>query len=159
MAQQQSGSSNVITIPRLDNPFVDEQRVLSPPWHRFLIDLWRRTGSSSAVIGKVAYLLELLDGSVGVFDAQSNTKLGTLLFASAKGGLPVAQVLGASPFVFVAPAVGSLAISSGAIEIERQGFRTSVGVTGGSLRLLPQDIAHVTWYGATPPTIVWYPDQ
>jgi len=35
-------------MPHLDTPVVDENNYLTPPWYRFLINLWQRVGSGFA---------------------------------------------------------------------------------------------------------------
>lgn len=152
-----TASSNVITVPRLDSPLIDDLKIITPPWHRFLIDLWRRTGASSGAIDQVVYLLEQDDGSIGVYDSQHNTLLGILFLRLPQGPNAEPQVPSGHSFDYQALVYGTLVSSSGALVLERRGVFAPCGLAGGAIPMLPGDIAHVTWYN-DPPTIVWFPN-
>ena len=151
-----SGTQPQAGMPQIGTPMVDENGMLSGPWGRFFIELWKRTGGSGVSSQNGAYFVVGADGNIGVYATNNNTLLGTLVFAPVSPLAPQAQTLGASPFKFTAAQPGTLVVSSGAVSITRSGVTASAGSAGGALALAEDDSASVSWTGGAP-SVVFFP--
>lgn len=70
---------------------------------------------------------------------------------------PVQQTLGSSPFVYTAPQSGVVTVTSGEVELTRQGITQVVSLTGGHVRVSAGDVVTVIWF-QTVPTVYWWAD-
>ncbi len=68
------------------------------------------------------------------------------------------QIVGGSPFVFVAPGPGTLVVASGKTELSRNGggIYYTVGLQGGTVPVLISDQVRVSWTGSAP-LITFFP--
>ena len=146
-------------FPRLNYEFVDEQRKLAIPWYKLLITLWQRSGGSFIPTSGSVILQNTL-GGIQAVDATSGTILGYVNLTAAVGGPAQPQVLGASPFTFVAVGPGTVVVYGGEVEVSRNAGVTwySVTLNGGSVPLLLGDRIRVTWFDpANPPVVTFFP--
>jgi hypothetical protein len=75
----------------------------------------------------------------------------------APGVGPSGQTLGSSPFAYTAPQAGLVTVSSGEVELTRQGITVVLSLTGGSIRVNAADVVTVIWF-QTVPTVYWWAD-
>ena len=151
-----SGSAPQITIPKLDAALVLPGGQITPPWHRLLIDMWRRLGGSTVSTVNAIYLA-LVGGAVEAFEASTSEVLGVVPIIGGKGpGAAIELHPGASPFVYSPNAPGSLVVSSGQVTLSR-GTASLVGsLSGGSFFMVQGDSAQIVWF-ASPPQVYFFP--
>ena len=74
--------TNFAVFPKLDTPVVDEQRLVTNAWYRFLLGLWKRTGGSLSPQSDAVYLTKDVEtGQVMAFDANTGQALGEVITA------------------------------------------------------------------------------
>lgn len=160
MPQPASVTDQTFTpFPKLSTEFVDKKGYLSPPWHRFFIALWRKTGGSNVPeIGSVS-LVEQSNGSIGAYD-QNGVFLGTVALEGATPGIPEPVAATGSPQIYIALVSGLLLVFAAQVELRRGGAGTWYQVTlnGGAIPMRTGDQARITWFSAQAPTITWFPD-
>lgn len=149
-------------FPRLNTPLVElESGIISRPWHRLLIELWKKVGSAFLSVANAVYIGQdpsQVGVSVSAFSATTGNKIGDLLLTNAAPAPPVPQALGASPFVFAAPKAGTLVVFSGKVELSRDGATWyEIGLMGGAVPVLAGDQVRVTWFQADAPTVTFFP--
>ena len=149
-----NSGTQVTGFPQAGQPFVEDNgsgsMVLTRPWQRFLANLWNKSGGGNALIN--AAYLTINNGVLSVYQAVTGQLIGQLAVFNNPGQPGVAQVLGASPFVFTSPGTGSLIVESGQVEISRDHGVTLLicSLTGGAIPVLKLDQVRVTWYNAKP---------
>src|ERR1700761_154129 len=97
VAGNSSGSPPQISMPLLSTPLVDAASgVVTPPWHRVLIELFKRLGGSQANTPSGVYFQLNAGGQIVVYSVATNAIIGVL---SLTGGVapPV------EPIVLVPP--------------------------------------------------------
>jgi hypothetical protein len=146
-------------VPQLGTPLVDSNGNISIPWYRFILNLWQTIGGLGQQVTSAVYL-SVTNGVVSAFQSLGGVLLGTIIFTKSRGSPAIPLVLGASPFIYIAPVSGSLLVYGGQLEMSRDNAVTwyPVGLTGGALRMLFDDQARVTWFGAAAPPVVFMPD-
>jgi hypothetical protein len=146
-------------FPKLNAPFVDAGGMITTPWQRLLITLWRRTGGGAAVTPNSAIIQQNSSGGLDVFDSTSGAFLGTIQLTNQPGAPAQPQAPSTSPFVFIALENGQLVVFSGRVELSRDGGVTwyLASLTGGSFLMLRNDRARVTWFEAAAPAITFFP--
>ena len=148
-------------FPNLDIRFSDEAGNITKRWHRLLVDLWKKTGSSQSSTILSAYIQQSNSSSglpLRVYSA-TGVFLGEIR-ASAVAGQPAQpQTLAASPFTYTASQDGILVAENGKIELSRNGGAVfyQVGLVGGGLPMLAADIVKITWFGAVSPKVTFFP--
>lgn len=138
-------------FPKLDARLTNEDGTISLAWYRLLISLWNRTGSNKIIDPRAVVLQLDPDGIVELIDSTTGEVLGTVVTTAAFAGGPARrQVVGASPFVFVADGPGTVVVFAAQAELSRDGGATWFKVTlqGGAVPVLIGDRVRVTWYGA-----------
>jgi hypothetical protein len=149
-------------IPNLSTPMVNPDGTLATAWYRFLITLWQRTGCNRGAVQNAAVVNQAPLGAgapLTVTDALTGKTIGTIFIIGQQGGPAVPQVLTASPFEFTADNLGTLTSFGGKLELSRDLGATwfPVGLLGGGLFLMNADQVRVSWFGATPPVVTWFP--
>lgn len=155
-----SASAPQTVIPRFDTEFVDENRRIRQPWHRLLVDLYKKLGSSQANTPASVYFQLLANGQIQIFSSGTNASLGFLVFTGQIGKIPVPQPVGISPFTFSPTVAGTLMVENGMVEISRSGgggIYYKVSQVGGAIPMLSNDTVRVTWFGATAPKVTFFP--
>jgi hypothetical protein len=81
------------------------------------------------------------------------------LLGNSTGGPPQVLAPVVSPFIFMpVNAVGTLIVYGGQVEISRAGGAyILIGQTGGTIPMLVSDAIRVTWFGPSPPNVVFLP--
>lgn len=155
--------SPLTPFPKLGTAFVDSDGSLARPWYRLLITMWQKLGAANSPNPSLGVYLAQAPGGgtpLTAFDSVTGASLGVVETSSSVGGPAEPQVLGASPFVFVAPTSGMLAANGGSIEISRNNGVTyyPVGFTGCGLRVLMLDRVRITYRdAANAPTVTFFP--
>lgn len=131
---------------------------ISVPWHRFFVDVWKKLGSGQSSAAAMAYLVLNSDGTVDMYDSATNKLIGQVQIQPAQGGTEEPQTVETSPFIFTATNFGYLLVSSGQVELSRTpGTFYIVSLVGGYFAMEPKDSIRVTWYGASPPKVIFFP--
>lgn len=141
-----------VGFPQINTPFVNPDGSLSIPWYKFLIALWQKTGGGNTPVQQSTYIKPIGGGNFAVFDATTGANLGTITTVSPSGGPAQPKVVGASPWVFVAITIGTLAVESGQVELSRDGGVTwdVFSLAGAAVPVLVGDEVRVTYYNSTP---------
>ena len=154
-----SSNPNQTAFPRLDTPFVDEARLLEIPWYQLLVNIWQNAGGAQAQTGSAVYFLISQSGSIDVYSASSQEYLGTLVLAGGAGqpALPIDP--GVSPFTYTALLQGTMVVFGAEVELSRDNGAHwyKVTLTGGAVPMMVGDQIRVTWTGADPPEVTWFP--
>jgi hypothetical protein len=162
MATPQPSTDAIVPMPLNDYPFVETNRQLTFVWYQFLRGLWQRVGGNiaqliSGTVDSINHTLRMLVNNtsfvaLGVTaaagqDAEVQTPL--------KGAAAITQVLGASPFTFLAPFQGTLLVESGQVALQRDGMVAAIvcGLQGGAIPVLKGDTVIVTWYNSAPQVV------
>lgn len=147
-------------FPRLSYPLVDENRIVSPGWYRFLLTIWKKTGGTVSSLPGTLFLTVNAAGQIVASSAADGQPVADIPVVPPVNPKPP-QVLHptASPFIYTALVAGTLLCSGGQLEFARGPLGTfyPVGLTGGALPLLVGDRARVTWFGIAPPPLTWLP--
>lgn len=133
--------------------------IVTLSWSRLFTSLWNLSGGGATPSSSPIVLRLVGGGFLGAYDATTGELYGIIPLENIPGGPEQAVPAGVSPLVYGAITDGTLVVFSGQLELQRGsgGFR-KVSLTGGALPMKPGDSARVTWYGADPPGITWYPD-
>lgn len=149
-------------MPRLGAPFVDpETGILSQVWYRFLLSIFAKLGGSRTLLTSFVYVQETTPNQGEAFNATTQVPVNLVAGSISTGGPAQVLALGSNPFIYTATVSGLLTVFGGEIELRRTpaGVFRNVGLTGGALRLLPNDAVRITWFSAlAPDPVVWYPD-
>jgi hypothetical protein len=94
-----------------------------------------------------------------MYNSATNVAIGTVQIQPAKGGAPVVVPIGTpSPFVYAVTKFGNLLVGNGQVEVSRDNATYyQASLVGGYLFVEPGDFVRITWYGATPPQVVFFP--
>lgn len=153
-----------VKIPRSDEPIADASGQLTHVWLTYLMGLFRAVGQSFNSLPNGAFIQQNPTNAgapLQVLSAIDGSVIGTIMLEGTIPPPAQPQVLGSSPFVFrTTQASGTLLVSSGELEFSRDNGGTwyPIGLTGGSPVLQRNDSARVTWFGGSPPTVIWLPD-
>lgn len=146
-------------IPRIDAQFVEPKTgIITQPWHRLLVDLWRKSGGSSAVSGAL-YLKTGATGAIGAYDSATNKFVANVLTKAQAAPAATVLAVGSSPMRYEATTAGSLVASEGSLELSRDAGANfyPVSKVGGAMLMQAHDLAQITWYGAAP-ILVFFPN-
>lgn len=149
-------------VPQLDVPLVDSNGIVNSGWYRFLIDLWTQVGGGTNVGSSLATVLKQAvagEATVSAVDVQSSAVLGTLQLSTSRGDPAQVQKVGLTPFLFVAPKVGTLIVSGGSAEISRDVGTTFllVSLSGGAIPVQVGDQVRVAWVGPPDAKVTFLP--
>lgn len=144
-------------IPKGEAPLVAPNGTATLVWYRFLANMWKQLGGGTIAIGSLIALKPVVDGLAAVALA-SGQVVAKVLSSISVGATPQVQDLSSatSPWTFLAPGPGTLVVSSGQVEIGRQGQFFICGLAGAALPLMLSDSARVTWYSHIP-DVIWLP--
>jgi hypothetical protein len=142
--------------PHADARIVTADGTLTRIWYRLFAQLWAAAGGSIPTSAQV-YLAKAGNAVQAFTPGATPTPLGTLVLAGQPAPPGEAQVLGASPWTFVAPGGGVLVVAGGAVEVGRGDLWYPVGLVGAALPLAFGDRARVTWFGSAAPPTTWLP--
>lgn len=148
-------------FPKIDSPAIDTTTgCLERAWYYLVFSMWQKLGKNYSYALQTIFFQETADNSddIDVKESWDNDDLGKLEFSQNATGAVQVQALGASPFTFVAPSAGVLAVSSGSLEISRDGGQTyyAIGAAGGAPALRAKDQCLVSWSGAAP-VVAFFP--
>lgn len=147
-------------FPQLGTDFVDVDRRITYPWYRLIVALWQiSTGSGVIPVLQAVFFREVSSGVIDAYNTSSAGLIGTLKLENQPGAPEEPQTLTVSPFVFTAPGDGYFVASSCKLEISRSGGFYLVGLTGGAVPMLRDDVIRVSWIGANLPVATWFPDN
>lgn len=143
--------ANTTGFPQIATPFVDEQRNITQPWYRLLLNLFLKSGGSLPPTS-ATYLQAIGGGNFAVIDATTGDNLGTVVTVAPSRGASQPQIVGASPYVFTAAGVGSLVVESGQVEVSNDAGATYLiaGLAGGVVPCLTGTRVRVTYYNSKP---------
>lgn len=146
-------------IPTINNPFVDDNRLITQAWFRLILSMWKKLGSGQSAVGSAYLVVNTVTGLVDVYSSVTNLKLGAIQYQPTAGGVPVPVPTAISPLVYTALALGNLLVSSGMVEISRvAGTFSQLSLVGGYFFLEPGDSLRISWYDvANPPKVIWFP--
>lgn len=164
-----SGAGGPVTLlegfqpfPKLDSPMVDPQTgICGSAWQRFFMKLWIASGASKVAQpngASVTQTAQQQGAPLAVIDNATGKQLGTIALVNQPGEPAVPQVVGASPAIFIANKDGFWVVSSGEVEVSRNGGATwqQASLTGGCFPIVNEDQLRVT-YSQVAPTVVFYP--
>lgn len=161
MVQDPTLSKSFLAFPQLQEPFVNPDGTLAAAWYRLLVGMYRRLGGSGLAQPNAAYIAQAPVGAgapLAVYSSFDNSLIGILFLQNTGGGPAIPLVLGASPFVYPAPADGTVFCFSGKLEVSRDGELTwhQVGLTGGAVPVLKGDVVRISW-STIAPEAVYFP--
>lgn len=153
--------ANQQAMPQLSSRIVDEDGRLNRTWQRLLLSLWKKTGSGYLANVNAAYLEQAPTGAgnpVDIRKASDGSLIGTIPVVNTPGGPAEPQVVGGSPFLFLAPKDGTLVVEAGKVELSRDLGVTyyQVSLVGGACPVLIKDQIQVSWYNDAP-KITFFP--
>lgn len=159
-------SGAITAMPQINTPFVDADGLhITRPWYQLLRNLWYRTGAgvTSQVTGFFSDLgvlfLSVGAQTVPVITGEEQPD-GSVEQATPLNGAAVRPLtLHTSPFVFAPGFQGALVVFGGQVELSRDSGSTWYLTTlqGGTLAMMANDWARVTWFGPTPPPTTFFP--
>lgn len=155
MADDPTLHQSFLGFPRLNTPFVNEDRTVALVWGRFLDGLYLRAGGSNLANPNTVYISQAPVGvgaPLAVYNALDGTLIGILYLQNTGGGPAMVEIPGLSPFGLVTALDGTLIVSSGKVEISRDAGATWFvsSLVGGALPMLKNDHARVSWTQAVP---------
>lgn len=147
-------------FPQLGTEFVDQNREITIPWYRLLIQLWRLAGGSQIPIAQAVFFLLIAPGEIEAVSVDSGP-VGLLQLQNQPGETAVPQALGSSPTVFSTAVTGMLSVFAGRSDLSRDAGANyyPISLTGAAIPMLKGDQVKISWVGANKPTVVWWPSN
>lgn len=139
------------SMPNSAAPLTGDGALISPPWYRWMMSLWRKAGGAVVSLADAVFLT-FSGGQLAVFQSSDGTELGILVFAGSVGGPAEPQSPVTSPFTYTANFGGTLVVTSASCELSRDDGVTwyLVSPMGGAVPVMNRDRVRVTWFGGLP---------
>ena len=148
-----TGAPSQQAMPEVSTAFVNDNGIITEPWHRLLIGLWQKWGGGLSSAVSTAYLAITANGGLNILASRDNSFIGKLAVQPTKGQPETVVAIVGSPFEYTVPQLGTLLVESGLVEVSRSGTFYTAGLAGGCFTLDPLDVVRITWYSAAPKAV------
>jgi len=145
-------------FPNVNSPLTEESRLVTVPWYRFFLSLWKKSGGVFSSVTDATYI-EQSGNTAFLHDSASGDVIGTTVLDTTVGASPVPIALGSSPQIFVAPSPGWYSIiGADTVEVSRDSGATwyQIGTVEVQVPVVHNDWVRATW--TTLPTVIWFAD-